>query len=225
MVLNLAHRALLVFSENNPCDHDHPIIMDQIFGAEMKRLENQERIDALFKESNEIRDRIHDNTSLKRVEINMNSMRKLVKKITYELFDVFKWSRITTEEQASWKEYFHMLYDVLVLEIEYDHTGTVLLLKAVTEYHDILEVPVHVQYNDHLYPIIACIHQMFTDLKREQVEMSRSIGNVGDILRDTQKKATEAQHILLGLRRQINELKSDNKKYMKLVKWSIVVPK
>ena len=46
-MLNLAHQALLQFSLNNTCDCEHPVIMDQVFGAEMNRMENQRNINGL----------------------------------------------------------------------------------------------------------------------------------------------------------------------------------
>jgi len=220
-MLNLAHQALLQFSLNNTCDCEHPVIMDQVFGAEMNRMENQRNINGLKAKIKKVKSKAHAMSGLKLVDINLVKTNKISDIIAHELFTLFNWNKVHTNQQASWKEYFHMLYELLVSDYDNDHTGNIILAKSIVKYHNVLVVPEQVHYSDPMYPMISSINDSFNKLKEEQVVIYNTLKNIKDVIRDIQERTTNIQYNLIGLQRELRMLECDNKKYFEIIKWSV----
>jgi hypothetical protein len=195
--------------------------MDQVFGAEMKRMENKIRINSLKNKIKKTIKRIHALSGLKCVRIDFSAVNSVQERIGLELFEYFSWNRVFTQQQASWKEYFHSFYDLIVVDYEKDHLGNVLLARTVVQYHNILAEPKLIEYKDCMYPIIASIKSLFETLKFEQKLISKGLENIEEVIRDTQKTTTSMQYETLALKRELRELEEDNKKYLKIAQWSV----
>ena len=222
VMLNLAHEALLTFLEHNPCDHEHPVVMDQVFGAQLKRLETKKTINGLKTRIKKSKNKIHSISGLKYVHLDLDNIHKLHELIANELFEQFTWTRVVTEQQASWKEYFHLLYDLIVVDYTSDHTGNVLLSRSIVKYHDALAEPEKLSPVDNLYPIVSSLRSLFGILKNEQIQMYRILKNVKGVIRDVQEKTTCIQHELIRLNRELAAAQEDNEKYLKILRWSTV---
>jgi len=221
-MLDLSHKALLKFLETNVCDQEHPVIMDQVFGAEMIKIENKRKINGLKRRTRKLTSRVHAMSGLKNVELDTQKTNMIASTLTHELFNLMSWNRVTTVQQASWKEYFHMLYDLLVSDYDNDHTGNVLLARSVKKFHNVLEVPEALSCKDVMFSVVASINDLFRKLKNEQVDIHKKLKNIKDIIRDIQKRTTEIQHVIIVLKKELKELEDDNKKYHTIIKWSVV---
>lgn len=219
-MLDLSQQALFTFSQNNACDTEHPVVMDQVFGVQLQHVSNKKKLNSLKHRIKKLTARVHGVSGFKTVKIDFKKIDKITGSLTHELFNVFSWNRVNTATQASWKEYFHMLYEVLVHDYNSDHASNVIVARAVVKYHDVLPVPDHIQPNDPMYPIISSVSHIFTELKAEQLSLYKSLQNVKERLVEAQTRNTEVQHIILALQREQKELEEDNAKYMHIMRWS-----
>jgi len=219
-MLDLSHQALFTFSQTNECDQTHPVIMDQVFGAQMKHTTNKKKINSLKHRIKKLTTRVHAMSGFKLVNLDIKKIDKLTGTLTHELFNLFSWNRVKTSLHASWKEYFHMMYELLVHDYNSDHSTNVIVAHSVVKYHDVLTVPDHIQHSDPMYPIISSVSHLFTELKAEQLSVYKSLKNVEERLVDVQKQNTEIQHVILALKREQKELEDDNAKYLHIMRWS-----
>lgn len=219
-MLDLSHNALYTFSHTHKCDTEHPVIMDQVFGAQMTHTANKKKINSLKHRIKKLTARVHAMYGFKLVKLDVKKLDKITDTLTHELFNLFSWNRVKTSAQASWKEYFHMMYDLIIHDYNSDRATNVIVARAVVEYHDVLTAPEHIRYSDPMYPIISSISHLFTELKSEQVSIFNSLRDVKETLREVQAKNTEIQHIIIALKKEQNELEDDNAKYMHIMRWS-----
>jgi len=219
-MLDLSHKALYTFSKTHECDTEHPVVMDQVFGAQMQYTANKKKINSLKHRIKKLTDRVHAVSGFKLVKPDFTRIDKISESLTHELFNLFSWNRVTTTIQASWKEYFHMLYEILVHDYNGDHASNVMVARSVIKYHNVLTVPDHIPHEDPMYPVISSISHLFTELKAEHVSMYESLKNVKQHIKDVQTQTTEVQHIIVVLKREQKELEKDNSKYMHIMRWS-----
>lgn len=220
-MLDLSHQALFTFSLKNKCDTGHPIIMDQVFGAQMKHTSNKKKINALKHRIKKLTTRVHAASGFNTVKLKFKNIVTITNSITHELFNAFSWNRVKTAHQASWKEYFHMLYELIVHDYREDDSSSVIVARAVVKYHSVLTVPEHIQHSDPMYPIISSISHLFAQLKAEQVAMYNSLKNIKEHLNEVQTRNTEVQHVIVALKREQKELEEENAKYMHIMRWSV----
>jgi hypothetical protein len=219
-MLDLAHKALLTFLEKHAYDESHPVVADLVFGAQLKKLENKKRINALKSRIRKLTARVHSTSDLKLVKLDLKESNRITSTLAHELFNLMTWNRVTTLQQASWKEYFHMLYDLLVSDYNYDHTSNIILARAVVKYHNVLKAPEPLHHKDNLFSVCSSISDLFKSLKREQANTATKLKNVKDYLLDVQKESTVTQHTLMGLKKELKELEDDNRRYVIILQWS-----
>jgi len=186
----------------------------------MKYMSNKKKINSLKHRVKKLTSRVHGLSGFKTVKIDLKKSDKIIGSITHELFDVFSWNRVKTAIQASWKEYFHMLYELIVHNDTSYHSNNVIIARAVVKYHDVLEAPEHMHPNDPMYPVVSSVNHLFAELKAEQVSMSKSLKNLKEQLRDIHSQTTEVQHIIVAHKKEQKELEEDNAKYMHIMQWS-----
>ena len=220
-MLNLAQHALLEFSKHNKCDCEHPVIMDQIFDTEMNRMTTQRQINGLKSKITKLKHKVHAMSNLQLIDINIRQNIIVSNRIAHELFTVFNWTKIHNKQQSSWKEYFHMMYDLLVSDYDNDHSGNIILARSVVKYHNVLVVPELIHCNDRMYPIISSINDLFQKLKEEQVVIYKSLKNIKVVIQDIQERVTSVQHEIITLQQELKMAEADNKKYFQLIQWSV----
>ena len=219
-MLDLSHQALFTFSQTNKYDAEHPIITDQVFGAQLKHLSNKKKINSLKHRIKKLTNRVHGQSGFKTLNLDLKKNDTIVGSITHELFNVFSWNKVHTTLQASWKEYFHMLYELVVHDYDGDHASNVVIARAVVKYHDILLVPDHIDKGDPMYPMISSLSHLFSQLKAEQLSVYTLLQKTEEKLREVQIQNTEVQNIIISLKRQRKDLEDDNAKYMHIMRWS-----
>ena len=219
-MVNLAHRCLLEILKTQRCDMEHPVIADQVFDAEMNRAINQRLINGLKTRIKKCKIKINKISCLKLVDLNIKPTNKIANIIAYELFDVFHWNTVKTKEHASWKEYFHGLYDLIISDYDNDHTGNIILAREVVKYHDVLVVPESLDYNDKMYPVVSSIHDLFCQIKHEQVKISINLQPIKSVIRENQRVITSIQHDIIDFQKEKFKLENENNLYCEILRWS-----
>ena len=221
MVFSLAHTCLLALVKSQPCDSENPVIADQLFDVERNRMENYKLIDGLKKNIKKLKKKTNALSCLKTVNLNVDRVIRIQDKIAYELFDQYTWYKVETKLQASWKEYFHGLYDLIVGGYENDHSGNIIFAREVIRYHDVFECPKPLDYNDRMYPLVESINDLFDKLKREQVITSDKLHNIKYTCLDLQRDITSIQHDIIDLKCEKKKLEQENNLYFQIIKWSM----
>ena len=187
----------------------------------MNRMATQRQINGLKSKITKLKHKVHTMSNLQMIDINLNKTRDISNRIAHELFTVFNWTKVHNKQQASWKEYFHMLYDLIISDYDNDHSGNIILARSIVKYHDVLVAPDMIHCNDPKYPIISSIHEMFQKLKDEQVVIYKSLKNIKVVIRDVQERVTSIQYEIITCQQELKMAESDNKKYFQLIQWSV----
>ena len=77
-MVSLAHRCLLTLLKSQPCDLENPVIMDQVFGAEMLRMENQRVINKFKKNIKKAKKQILKMSSMKNINLELGDSNKII---------------------------------------------------------------------------------------------------------------------------------------------------
>jgi len=85
-----------------------------------------------------------------------------------------------------------------------DHVGNLIMMKVITQYHDILQEPeCEPDVND---TVIHNLRRMFNDLKREQTIASHMIGDLPFQMKESVRIATEVQLDMNEIHRELKQL-------------------
>lgn len=168
--MNLQFESLLSYIKTGAqYDDDSPIVrnvMDDIENANYQ-LDHKNIKDVLkFEELSK---------SIKsfRPHINVSKYNKIVEDLSVELFDMFVKTLIRTELHAEWKEYFHSLYDLIVIETDNDIDELYLhiIFKEMYSYWNTFEQPQQLHQTDKLYPLVSSIRELFEALEDEHFRL------------------------------------------------------
>jgi len=152
--------------------------------------------------------------------VNITRYNMIVDYISNDLFDMFRRSMIKTELQAEWKEYFHSLYDLIVVDIErFDDLYLSIIFTEMYSYWNLLPVPKKLDQNDKLYPLVSSIWGLFCNLRDEHFRLvnnrlSRKIVDHFEKNIDTSKECCRISNQI-----QDNEKMLDI--YREILQWSI----
>ena len=218
-MLSLAHNCLLTLLKTQPCGTE-PVVMDQLYDVKKYYMANKQEINRLKNRIKKAKNKIHSISSLKTVNIDFDTSDTIVIELSHELFDVFNWNIVRTKQHATWKEYFHSLYDLLVGDYGNDHPGNVILAREIVRYHDTLVVPSDLDYNDKMYPNVSNINDLFNKLKYEQIIISNSLKKVKHVLIEVQGLSTDIQCRIIDYQTELRKLEYENKLYNDILKWS-----
>ena len=218
-MVSLAHHCLLALVKSQPYDDSNPVMVDQLFDVDRYHKLNKRQINKLRTLIKKAKNRVHSMSGLKPIELDFDETETIVQELTHELFDVFNWNLVKTKKQATWKEYFHSLYDLLVGDYDNDHPSNIILAREIVRYHDVLREPV-TDYNDKMYPYIASVNDLFNKLKLEQVDISNHLHNIKHVLRDIQNSSTGIQHKIVDFQIEMRKLEHENYMYSQILKWS-----
>ena len=216
-MLSLAHNCLLTLLKTQTCGTE-PVIMDQLYDVKKYYMANKQEINRLRNRIKKAKNKIHSISGLKTVELDFDST--ITNELSHELFDVFNWNIIRTKQHATWKEYFHSLYDLLVGNYGNDHPGNVILAREIVRYHDTLVVPDDLDYNDKMYPQVSNINDLFNKLKREQIIISNNLKKIKHVLIEVQGLSTDIQSRIIDYQTELRKLEYENKLYNDILKWA-----
>ena len=216
-MLSLAHNCLLTLLKTQTCGTE-PVIMDQLYDVKKYYMANKQEINRLRNRIKKAKNKIHSISGLKTVELDFDST--ITNELSHELFDVFNWNIIRTKQHATWKEYFHSLYDLLVGDYDNDHPSNVILAREIVRYHDTLVVPDDLDYNDKMYPQVSNINDLFNKLKREQIIISNNLKKIKHVLIEVQGLSTDIQSRIIDYQTELRKLEYENKLYNDILKWA-----
>ena len=216
-MLSLAHNCLLTLLKTQTCGTE-PVIMDQLYDVKKYYMANKQEINRLRNRIKKAKNKIHSISGLKTVELDFDST--ITNELSHELFDVFNWNIIRTKQHATWKEYFHSLYDLLVGDYDNDHPSNVILAREIVRYHDTLVVPSELDYNDKMYPQVSNINDLFNKLKCEQIIISNSLKKVKHVLIEVQGLSTDIQCRIIDYQSELRKLEYENKLYNDILTWA-----
>jgi hypothetical protein len=194
--------------------------MDQVFGAEMLRMENQRVINKFKKNIKKAKKQILKMSSMKNINLELGDSNKIINQLTIELFDDFSWNKVKNKNQVNWKEYFHNLYDLIVCDFDSDHPSNLIVAREIINYHNILKQPNEMDFNDKFYPIIGNINYLFNKLKDEQRKVADRLRNMKDCIRDTMRETTHIQYEIIEWQSAVRKLERENDVYYEILRWS-----
>ena len=219
-MVSLAHRCLLTLLKSQPCDVENPVIMDQVFDADMRKNENQRVINKFKKNIKKAKRRVINMSSMKNIDLELGDSNKIINQLTIELFDDFSWNKVKNKNQVNWKEYFHNLYDLIVCDFDSDHPSNLIVAREIINYHNILKQPNEMDFNDKFYPIIGNINYLFNKLKDEQRKVASKLSNMKDCIRDTMRETTSIQYEIIEWQSAVRKLERENDVYYEILRWS-----
>ena len=202
---SLAHHALLAhIRSGKELDKEDPVIQDQLFSVKLTKKSHLEKMRKIRLDIGTTKSKAYKHANFRGVApVNYYMIDKLTQEISEQLFDIFTWDTIRTTVQTQWKEYFHSLYELLIIDRS-DHIGNLIAIKAIIGYHDILEPPsCEPGTND---TVIHNLKRLFTTLKTEQMNAAKAVGDLTFQIREGVRHSIEIQTDLNDLHREIHIL-------------------
>ena len=202
---SLAHHALLAhIRSGKELDKSDPVIQDQIFSVKLAKKSHLEKMRKLRLDIGTMKSKAYKNANFRGVApVNYYMIDKTVQEISEQLFDIFTWDTVRTTGQTQWKEYFHSMYELLVIDRS-DHIGNLIAIKAIIGYHDVLEPPsCEPGVND---TVIHNLKRLFATLKMEQVNAAKAVGDLTFQIREGVRHSIEIQTDLNNIHRELRML-------------------
>jgi septal ring factor EnvC (AmiA/AmiB activator) len=220
-MVSLAHQCLLTLLKSQLCDHENPIIADQVFDAGRNKMNNDYEINKLKNKIKKAKKKVHSMSGLKSINLDVYKIDKIVKQLTIELFEDFSWNKVRTKNHVDWKEYFHNLYDLIVADYDSDHASNLIVARELVNYHNVINEPVIMYYNDKLYPVISSINNLFARLKTEQRKTADKLSTMKEKLRSVHEQSTLIQYDIIEWQSLVRKLERENDVYNEICRWSI----
>lgn len=197
---------------------------DSMYSPEVKKLKIQKDnndiiIHSLKQERKDIVERAKRYQSFRNIYEDNITIDLLYNKLSTKIFDEFQWKNIKTEDDVKWKEYFHGLYDlVVVYEDCVDPVTLLLVYQMIPTWYKILEPP-ECPVNS---PIVREILEIFGELEYEQTQMSqKKLTGLSTRLNESVKSITSLHCQSFKIQKEIQELRAKNEKIKKVLAWSV----
>jgi hypothetical protein len=216
---SLAHHALLAhLRSGKELDKSDPVIQDQLFSVKLSKKNHLEKMRKLRLDIGTTKSKAYKHANFRCVApVNYYMIDKVVQEISEQLFDIFSWDTIRTTVQTQWKEYFHSMYELLVIDRS-DHIGNLIAIKAIIEYHDVLEPPsCEPGVND---TMIHNLKRLFATLKTEQMNAARAVGDLTFQIREGVRHSIEIQTDLNNIHRELHVLNDELKLFNEIIEKS-----
>ena len=202
-------------------DDENPVMKNVLFDIAM----SLEEIDEELLEINDlIKQKDLEFTKkceFKSIFINMSKYDKNLKILSDFLFDEFTVDRLDTILHAEWKEYFHGLYDLVVITANADKAQLMINIHENLKYFDVLDEPEMVQPFDKLYPSIQHCRDVFKTLK--EVQTSMIIPDFYLRIKKTIKVNQQIRVEIMKLKKFKYQKKLIRQSYLNILKWSVLV--
>ena len=153
-------------------------------------------------------------------KVDMKRYNRILKDLSNQLFDVFLRSLITNEYQAEWKEYFHAVYELCVVDShQLDDMFLSIVLKETYKYWELIPQPCKLKQTDKLYPLVSNILELFYDLQYEHNELINP--NLDEEILEHWKLNTEKAKTCCKLNNKIQDQEDTLDMYREILQWSI----
>jgi len=200
--MNLPVLALQTLVRSGAEYTNEPVVDNVLHDVKMLAHETDEKIARLVKRMDNYRGHLRKFSHLRVRE--SQRYEDIADEISHVLFDVIDYNRVTTRQQVEWKEYFHGLYEMVIIPYHEDHTYRIQMIQEIFKYFDILKEPPPLEPNDPLYVHMSHCRDLFARLKREHRNMK--VSNLA-------KKLKKLVHIQIEKRCQLIHM---NKEYKSL---------
>ena len=122
-------------------DDNDPIVKNVVFDVDCLAYELDSKILKLNKRIQNCRRGLRKLSDFGTIKLpNMNKYDNLVEEISTLLFDNIDYDLLKTHQQIEWKEYFHGLYDLVVVPYHHDKTHYVQMIQETLKYFDVLKL-------------------------------------------------------------------------------------
>jgi len=156
-------------------DCNNPIIKNVLFDVDCLAHDIDENISKLIKLIQKYRLDLRKFSDFGSIKLpDMYKYDIIVDEISTLLFDTMTYDTIKTHHQIEWKEYFHGLYDLVVIPYHNDKTHYIQMIQETFKYFDILNIPSPILPSDPLYVNIETCRILFNRLKEEHKKMKVS---------------------------------------------------
>jgi hypothetical protein len=136
------------------------------------------------------------------------------------LFDDFKHDTCRTQLHIEWKEYFHGLYDTVVIPSSTDRTHTHIMFQTIPSYFtNFITEPQEPEQTDRLYEKIQYIRDLFKRLKNENERLV-----IPDFAEQCQRNLSKQVSLRMNNIALTNEIRAVEKQietYRYILKWSV----
>jgi hypothetical protein len=218
-MLTLGQICLLSLSKQIPFDHSDPILNDQLFDVVQTHRKNQQRLRSMRTRIKKLVNRVREWGGYSRIHLSFRKSDRIVRQLTDSLFEDMNWNTVKTSLQAQWKEYYHHLYELLVIDSRNDHANCIVLANEIVKYHGVLDPPPPLPVNDPMYPQMVHIKSQFEALKQLQVKMFEEQVSLRFSLNDSLNITTSVQVMIVNLRNERLQIEEDNVKYDQILDW------
>jgi len=193
---------------------------NEIINLRIQKMNNDLEIDALRRDRKELIAKGKRFVNFKTLSDSQELviLNSIIKKISTKLFDEFNWKSIKSEDDIKWKEFFHGLYDLVIINDEnMDKTTLLLVLQMVPNWYKILETP-----KCRLSHKALEILELFGELEHEQVMMAqRSLVGLPERMNECVRTITKLHIEAFRVAREIDKLKKQNEEIKKVLEWSV----
>jgi len=214
--MNLQFESLRAHIKSGAIYDEGPIIKNIVFDVERANIQIEKENTKIRARLEQIKKELNRDTTFDDMTFVIDEYNECMEKLSHELFDMYTYDRIHTDRQVEWKEYFHFLYDMIVVDISEENTTTLILLYEIYMYWNTIEEPTMLEQTDNLYGIVDSIRRHFGNLKN--VHRKFTLDNIGSKLtkkyfesvsirkeRQSLTKALENNTRLLGIYGEILE--------------------
>ena len=147
--------------------------------------------------------------------IKLPDTKDLHTEITYELFDWFVYESIVDEREIAWKEYFHALYELVIIDDDVDiftlksHNQGLIASDSFKKPSDIPPTPQTRHIQDLFDEYIELHKRVFEDV------------DMNELVKELVNKKVEIGKSIVSVHKQIDPIKAKIDIYTRLTEWSL----
>jgi len=153
-------------------DDKNPVLCNVIFDIERENQEVNSKIHTLNTRIRNCNKNLNEFNDFKSIKVpNTSRYNQIIDELSELLFDEITYSRIVTCLHVEWKEYFHSLYDLVVIAHHHDRTHYIQMINETYKYYGALEKPAALSPRDSLYVDFKSCEDLLEKLKQEHARL------------------------------------------------------
>ena len=209
-MLSLRHMSLVSLMDSGAqFKHGDPLYEDIIWEAENMRLELSKKMRRMKKRHVAVTKRFNEFSIENTIDFDLHDM------IGVELFDKFSYRAGIEQIEVPWKEYFHVVYDLIVPNAEVGAFVDVHSLKDYADtrrYFEMIEPPSDTPPTQRVRHIYSLLKQYTRSM--DDIDIKGMIGQY-------MYTKTEIGRSICDINRHINEIAAKLDVYTRIVDWSM----
>jgi len=217
--MNLQFNSLRALIKSGvPFDSENPIVINVIQDVESAHSYLKHQTNKLILEKEKVGRKIE---TVHQPNVQSERYGNIISKISNRLFDDFHSSMIKNKIQGEWKEYYHSLYDIVVIDLEdiYDTMLESQVIREIFRYWELLPQPKPLDHTDKLYPLVTGIFDLFRELHLEHRQMIERYDIVSSIVKK-HRENVENRKECVRLQNEIDKNENMLQVYNEILTWS-----